>query len=216
MKKYHNSIFDRINPDKKKKILDTATSEFAALGYNSANINIIAEKAGVSVGSLYKYFNTKEDLYLTVVGRGINTLENVLSEVFNIEGSLVDKIERILEVIQEHSRNNPDILNVYNGMTSQGNPDLARKLSMEMESVSAKYYRAVISDAKESNHIPEDVDEGIMALCLDNLFLSLQFSYGTVYYGERMKIYVGDDVLERDADIRKNILNFIVRGLGLK
>lgn len=213
---YHNDIFDRIKPEKQKKILDTATKQFADLGYNAANINVIAEKAGVSVGSLYKYFNTKEDLFLTVVGRGIRTLETVLDEVASMEGELLEKIDRILRLIQDHSRKNPDIINVYNEMTSQGNPELARKLSYEMESVSARYYRKVIREAKAAGLVAGDADPGITAFCLDNLFLTLQFSYGTLYYKERMKIYIDEEVLNRDTEVREKILTFIARALGIK
>ena len=37
-----------------------------------------AAAAGVSVGSIYKYFSTKEDLFLTCVHFGVETLEAVL------------------------------------------------------------------------------------------------------------------------------------------
>lgn len=213
---YHNSLFNRIKPEKQQKILDIATAEFAALGYNAANINVIAEKAGVSVGSLYKYFNTKEGLYLTVVGRGVETLDGVLRQVTSSEATLLDKIDRILMKIQEHSRNNPDIINVYNEMTSQGNPELARKLSWEMESVSARYYRQVIGEAKSQGLVSADLDEGVAAFCLDNLFLTLQFSYGTLYYKERMKIYIDDGAPDRDEEIRQQVLSFIARALGIE
>ncbi len=212
---YHNPLFERISTQKQQKILDIATAEFAALGYNAANINIIAEKAGVSVGSLYKYFNTKEGLYLTVVGRGVETLEAVLNRVTSSEGSLLEKIEQILMTIQEHSRKNPDIINVYNEMTSQGNPDLARRLSWEMESVSARHYRRVIAEAKRDGLVSADLDEGVTAFCLDNLFLTLQFSYGTHYYRERMNIYIDPEAQEKDEEIRGKILSFIARALGI-
>jgi len=213
---YHNSLFNRIKPEKQQKILDIATAEFAARGYNAANINVIAEKAGVSVGSLYKYFNTKEGLYLTVVGRGVETLDAVLRQVTSSDASLLEKIDQILISIQEHSRHNPDIINVYNEMTSQGNPELARKLSWEMESVSARYYRQVIGEAKKQGLVRDDLNEGVAAFCLDNLFLTLQFSYGTLYYRERMKIYIDDGAPERDEEIRRQVLSFIARALGIE
>ncbi len=213
---YHNSLFNRIKPEKQQKILDIATAEFAARGYNAANINVIAEKAGVSVGSLYKYFNTKEGLYLTVVGRGVETLDALLRQVTSSETTLLEKIDPILLSIQDHSRHNPDIINVYNEMTSQGNPELARKLSWEMESVSARYYRQVIGEAKKQGLVRTDLDEGVAAFCLDNLFLTLQFSYGTLYYKERMKIYIDEKAPERDEEIRRQVLQFIARALGIE
>lgn len=40
-------------------ILDAATRVFSATGFDEANTNVIAERAGVSIGSLYQYFPNK-------------------------------------------------------------------------------------------------------------------------------------------------------------
>ncbi|MBI2518648.1 MAG: TetR/AcrR family transcriptional regulator [Opitutae bacterium] len=40
-------------------ILDAATRVFLATGFDEANTNVIAERAGVSIGSLYQYFPNK-------------------------------------------------------------------------------------------------------------------------------------------------------------
>jgi AcrR family transcriptional regulator len=41
-------------------ILDTAADLFAEIGYESATTNSIAERAGISIGSLYRYFSDKD------------------------------------------------------------------------------------------------------------------------------------------------------------
>lgn len=56
--------FKRIPLEKQRHILDTAMREFAGHGFHKANINAIAAKAGISIGALYKYFSSKEDLFL--------------------------------------------------------------------------------------------------------------------------------------------------------
>jgi AcrR family transcriptional regulator len=43
-------------------ILDTAAELFAEVGYESTTTNAIAERAGVSIGSLYRYFPDKETI----------------------------------------------------------------------------------------------------------------------------------------------------------
>ena len=44
---------------------------------------------------------------------------------------------------------------------------------------------------------------------LDNLFMSLQFSYSCDYYRERFKIYVGNDIESRDEFVVEQSLKFI-------
>lgn len=58
--------FFRLPEDKQKRICDGALKEFSAYRdhYSKASVNRIAEYAGISVGSLYKYFSSKHELLL--------------------------------------------------------------------------------------------------------------------------------------------------------
>jgi AcrR family transcriptional regulator len=49
--------------ESKKIIMKAAMDIFSSHGYAGANIREVAEKAGVSVGSIYLYFKNKEELY---------------------------------------------------------------------------------------------------------------------------------------------------------
>ena len=49
----------KLTDDKQGEILRTGITQFAKLGYDRANINTIAKKAGISVGVLYKYYGSK-------------------------------------------------------------------------------------------------------------------------------------------------------------
>ncbi len=51
-----------------QKILDAATAEFAEKGFRSASLRKIADKAGVTTGSLYWHFKNKDELFDAIVG----------------------------------------------------------------------------------------------------------------------------------------------------
>ncbi|TGK22427.1 TetR/AcrR family transcriptional regulator [Leptospira fluminis] len=214
MPKYYSETFERIPEEKRNRILSVAITEFANRGFNNANTNVIAQKAGISVGSLFKYFDTKEDFFLTAVGHGINQLEKTLETVLTEQNDLFGKIESILRIIQTHSRENQDIIRLYNEMTSEGNSDLIRKLSSELETISAKVYTSLLKNAKKQGVVSKEVDERIFAFCLDNLFMTLQFSYATEYYKERMRIYLGDAMIGNDEKIVQGLMKFIRRALA--
>ncbi|MCG6139466.1 TetR/AcrR family transcriptional regulator [Leptospira mtsangambouensis] len=212
--KHFNDSFERISEEKRNRILSTAISEFANRGFTSANTNTIAQKAGISVGSLYKYFETKEDFFLTVVDHGITQLEKTLESVLSLDLDLFGKIEKIIRIIQTHSRINQDIIRLYNEMTTESNYELITRLSGELESLSAKCYIEMINLAKKEGTIASDVDSNLSAFLLDNIFMTLQFSYSTVYYKERMKIYLGEDIFDKDEDVVTGVMRVIRRALG--
>ena len=215
---YHKKTFENIPEEKRRRILAAAIGEFANKGFDNANINVIASKAGVSVGSLYKYFNTKQDLFLTAVHHGISILEETLGPLSQADMDVRDKLELIIRTVQTTSRQLEDLIKLYNEMTSENNAELVRLISQDMETVSAAVYTQVIAQAQQEGLIRRDVDPRMFAFLLDNLFTNLQFSYACGYYQERFKIYAGEDILSRDDFVVEQMLKFIegafTTGLG--
>ena len=81
--------FEEIRVSKKALIMDAAMELFANEGYHPSSISKIAKKAGISKGLLYNYFESKEDLLLTIM---INGLEEMMA-VFdpNNDGVLTEE-----------------------------------------------------------------------------------------------------------------------------
>lgn len=206
---YHKETFNRIPEERRNKLIDVAVREFAHKGFNKANINTIASEAGISVGSIYKYFSTKEDLFRTCINYGLEILETVLNEVLNTQEDLFNKVEKIIRLIQSYSRSHKNLIILYNEMASESNSELTWKLASEMESISAKVYSSLIGQAQVAGMIREDISPNLFAFFLDNLFRMLQFSYACDYYRERFKIYAGEDILKKDDFVVEQFLAFI-------
>ena len=58
-----------VKREKQIALLDAARAAFLAQGFARSSVNDIAKAAGVSIATLYKYFDTKEDLFGAVIGR---------------------------------------------------------------------------------------------------------------------------------------------------
>lgn len=209
VKKTHKEPFEKISEDKREKILNTAAREFAANGFRAANINVIAKKAGISIGSMYNYFESKEALFLTIIDHGYRVLEAVLSEVDLKKGDIYDKIERLLRAAQKYSREYPELNQIYLDLTSEGLSHLSVMLSRKMETISALFYRGLIQRSKAEGSVDPSLDEHITAFCLDNLILMLQYAYTTDYFRERMKIFAGENALDEDERIIRGIMRFV-------
>jgi len=62
--------------DLKTRILDIATEEFAAHGFQGVRVERIAERAACSTRMLYKYYGDKRVLYVTVLERAYADLRH--------------------------------------------------------------------------------------------------------------------------------------------
>lgn len=71
--------FLKLSPEKQQRILDAATAEFIQYKeqYEKSSVNRIAERAGISVGSIYKYFYDKDDLFFCVFNHTKKTSETL-------------------------------------------------------------------------------------------------------------------------------------------
>ena len=58
--------FFKLSAEKQQRILDAAAEEFIEYKdhYKKSSVNRIAERAGIAIGSIYKYFYDKDDLLL--------------------------------------------------------------------------------------------------------------------------------------------------------
>lgn len=214
-RKLTKATFDNLSEEKKLMILRTAISEFASQGFDHTNINIIAEKAGISVGSLYKYFGSKQDLFLVTIHQGTEVLKTILQAIVPSEQSFEEKCRDLIKAIQKSSREQKELIRLYSELTSVGNSELVKQLSYEIESISAEMYTELVKEGQRTGEIRMDIDPAMAAFLMDNLFISLQFSYSSEYYQQRFRIFLGNDIENRDTFVLDQMVSFISHALKI-
>ena len=79
------------------EILDAAMQVFAEKGYAGTRMDEIARRAGVTKGTIYLYFESKEAVFKTLVRESIGaTLAGVTADVASIPGSARDLLRLAL------------------------------------------------------------------------------------------------------------------------
>lgn len=89
------SLFLGLNAEKRQNIFTAGLSEFADYSYENSSTNRIVKKAGISKGSLFKYFSTKEDFYFYILDEITSELISGLEEKANTLST--DLFQRIIE-----------------------------------------------------------------------------------------------------------------------
>ena len=210
---YCKPTFLNIPEEKREKILSVAVHEFAYNGFDNANINTIAKKAEVSVGSLYKYFDTKTDLFLMSVNYALQNLDVIMKTIVESDEDVMIKLEKLVRVAIEFSRCNRVLIKLYNEVTSESNAEVVKKIAEHVESITSQAYKKAVIDGQVAGEIRSDIDPGMAAFFVDNLLMNIQFSYACDYYCERYKIYAGEDIFLKDEFAVENILRFIKAAL---
>lgn len=207
-------VFDGLPEARRRQVKGAARAVFARDGYTGANVNEIAERAGISVGALYKYFRTKDDLFLVHIEEMHERLEAGLAEIEASPGTLFDKIERVITAAIAFAEAEPELMQLYVLCTTQALAPLAGHLSRRIETLAAETYRRLLEAARASGEISPDVDPAFDAFCLDNLLMATHFSYGTRYYRERLRIFAGPGWGGRPQEYVARLMIFLRRALG--
>lgn len=71
------------DPVKRERILDGAKRVFMRSSFDAASMNDITREAGVSKGTLYVYFENKEDLFTALIARERNIIVNSVKQSLN-------------------------------------------------------------------------------------------------------------------------------------
>ena len=81
----------------RREILDTALDLFSVKEYHNVSMHEIAEKAEFAIGTLYRFFENKEDLYKALIMDQSEEFHRVLNEAIDISGDEVEKIHRYIK-----------------------------------------------------------------------------------------------------------------------
>src|SRR5512135_3653185 len=84
---------------KELAILNAASRVFAARPFHEVLIDSIASDAGIGKGTIYRYFETKEDLYFATVLHVVEGLASELETAVRAEATAEKKLEAIANLI---------------------------------------------------------------------------------------------------------------------
>ncbi len=213
MQRFHKERFDRISTEKRELILDVALEEFARKGYQGANINTIAEGCGVSIGSMYSYFSSKEELLLTTLyERGAVPVRELYSQVYNSDVDIFIKIENLLLGMVNFSKVNKEACQIYLDVTSEATNEMSRKITESVNLDGSYFWKSLLGKAQDEGIIREETNIGIAAFCLDAIVTQLLLSYSSGYYNQSMSAYLGEEIMGKDEQIVQGLVDFIRRG----
>src|SRR5579883_1770087 len=84
----------RRKAERPQEILEAAFAEFSRNGYAMTTLEQIAERAGVTKGTIYVYFDNKEHLFVSMVREAMNEKLEAVQSMLETEDGLSDDLLR--------------------------------------------------------------------------------------------------------------------------
>ncbi len=185
---------------RRKQIIEGAMRVFSAKGFHGATVREIAEEAGLTMGSLYNYINSKEDIvyivydYITGILR--HAVNEAISDISNPKERLKAALRQNLTSIYQHQ---DIIMFIYKASTYLDRESLHEVLARETE------YIELFENLLRGYFEGEKVDENRLRLAADLLtYIPVIMTFRRWSLRRR---YVSMET------VMKEILNFVLHGI---
>ena len=103
----------------RRKILEAAREVFFRDGFMAANLDEVAQKAGVAKGTLYRYFESKAELYVEVLAHNGEIFKQRMRETANGSSNSAERVRRVSKFYFEHWIRNYDYFQIFWAIENQ-------------------------------------------------------------------------------------------------
>jgi TetR/AcrR family transcriptional regulator len=136
---------EREKEHRKEEILDAAQKVFFDKGLVTSTMDEIAEAAELSKGTLYLYYKSKEDLYLTVMMRGMESLYDKYEHIVTSDNSIVQKVAMFVDVYNDFFDSHRSFFRMFHFFqTPQFHKQVSEELKQTCNAQSARLWDLVI------------------------------------------------------------------------
>ena len=201
-------MLKKLTEEKLEALLEAGVEEFALHGPAGANMRAIAERSGISVGALYKYYGDKDGFFRACLDRSLEALDQTLAEVTAEPAGFKEYAGRIIRALLRFSREHAGYVRLYCVLAASGGEE-ARQLAGEIEGVTSRLYAGTIAAGQAAGDLRRDIDPAMLAFFFDNLLMMVQFAGCCDYYRERFRLYCGGTPEEQEDRLEQELLKFL-------
>jgi len=147
----------------RERVLEAAKAVFSA-GGPEASLEAVARRAGVGIGTLYRHFPTREDLFEAVYRREVEQLSELAEQLKNAKDP-VDALRRWLNSAVEFVATKKG-MSAALALTFQSTSELAA-FSMDRltKAIGSLLERAVAAGEMRGDISPEDLLRALIGMC---------------------------------------------------
>ncbi|MFB6290741.1 MAG: TetR/AcrR family transcriptional regulator [Candidatus Bipolaricaulia bacterium] len=158
-------------------IREAATQVISRQGYFQTSIDEIAKEAGISVGTIYNYFDNKQDILLDIFSKEFEDRKEFYEELSKKRMPLVEGIREILDRHFSQLDSHKELMQVIVQERFKPGSKLGKKLDKQYREV-IKYVEELVNRALENGQI-RDCDPKVVATALFGAVESV-VAYGTL------------------------------------
>ena len=172
MQKEKLSRREREKKRQRRDMLEAAMKLFAEKGYHNASMQEIAEQAEFAVGTLYKFFKNKEDMYKALITEQADRFHLALSAALDSSGDEVEQLRKYIRVKGEVFMGNESFIRLYFAETRGASFNIKAGLDSELRELHYQMLQrvaAIFARGMENGRFQRIAEPYHLAIALDSL-----------------------------------------------
>lgn len=163
----------------RERVVRAAQDLFEEVGYEATTIRMIAERAGVSVGSVFTTFESKVDIFNHILFEKFETLFQELDRISPyLKGSTLDRVASLMSLAYGVECKQLNLM-LSHLAASHGWPERIEAESVKRHARLLGLFKACLAKGVSDDELREDVD---LDLFVDMLFAVYLRNYRKAYY----------------------------------
>lgn len=149
------------------KILQSAAALFSRNGYHTTSMDDIVKESGLSKGAIYGYFKSKDDLFLALSDKQIESMIDCMQDVFSPNDSAKKKLMKAAEIHFRQITYLNDIWRVALELWAESPkiPSLEIRVRKHYDIVH-KFFADIIYEGKKNEEFRKDIDPDMLSSIL--------------------------------------------------
>lgn len=152
--------------DNRERILKAARALVAEGGFRQASVTAVAQNAGLSTGALYRYFPSKAELFVEVLGAAVAHEVAILGDIARGDGSATQRLRAAVESFARRALQGPYLAYAFIAEPADPEVEAARLIARAQI---GDVFKKLLKDGIASGEFPkQSVDIG--AACIVGAF----------------------------------------------
>ena len=180
-------IIERKKREKEEKanlIINASERVFFSKGFEDATMDDIANEAEFAKGTIYLYFQSKEELYVAIISRALSCILDMFHNHVNDTISGLEKIEKLGKVLYDFNEKYPNYFEAFSVAHSIKIKDKLDKESeviktfLEKKNLIIEELIKIIEKGKEDGSVRIDIDAVKTAFTIITSVQSMMINLG--------------------------------------
>jgi AcrR family transcriptional regulator len=152
--------FLRLRDDKQERIMRAAIHEFLENGFDRAKIGDIAQNAKVATGSIYQYFEDKEELFIYCAEWSYKVLIKKLKEHMNTgDMDIFEYLQEYMAIVKVMEKDQ-ELIGFMQFIAKK--PGLTDDSMKAMYNVGATHVKKLIENGQSRGTVRKDIDNDLL------------------------------------------------------